>query len=444
MVGATLTVAILASILVFLLPPFAALIVYIAAFVWYPTYLSAPIGTIDFTVSRIIMLVFYIKLYIMTKHFSRFKFIWLDKLVIFYYLAQLLAAVTTTSSLGPLLENRAGCFFDMLLPYFAVRMLINSREKYLTFLKAILIIATPLAIVGIYQCFTGHNPARFMMYYSAWADGREPFPPMSRLGLWRANVIFAHPIMFGLFFAMFGPMCVGLFSYMKQNRILCWLGMVVMALGLFSCLSSGPALSILCSLAFLAVFRYRKSWRVMAAGVIIMCAVIEVLSNRHFFQVIDRFTLNSATAWYRSRLIEIVLFEGGMSGRWIAGFGYGVDPGWANRIDFRDHTDIVNHYILVLVRFGLIGFIPFVAMNVAAIKQLILSDKLTTQKADHWLIWCVGASLFGMYCAFMSVSLFDIPYTSYYLILGICGSMLSITAPQTLSPYGKRNIIDSS
>lgn len=432
MVGVTLTVAMVASILVFLLPPFPAFIVYIATFLWYPSYLSAPIGTIDFTVHRIIILVFYVKLYMTTKLFSRFKFIWLDKIVIIYFAAQLLAGAITTQSLMGLLENRAGAIFDTVLPYFAVRLVITDKARYLLFLKAMLIIAAPLGIVGIYQCLSGHNPFGFMIAYSAWLGDRLFYPPTGRFGLTRANVVFGHPIMFGLFFAMFGPVCAGLFSYMKQNRILCWIGMFLMSLGLFSCLSSGPAFCILCSLAFLAFYHYRESWKPMAIGIFIMCTVIEVLSDRHFFEIIDRFTLNSATAWYRSRLIEIVLFEGGMSGHWIAGFGQGVDPGWSRLIDFRDHTDIVNHYIKVLVRFGLIGFIPFIAMNVAAIKQLILGDKLAVYNRNHWLIWCIGASLFGQYCAFMSVSLFDQTYTLYYIILALCGAIPAVVAPPRL------------
>lgn len=438
MVSVTLTVAVLASVLVFFLPPFSAFVVYMAAFLWYPTYLSAPLGTVDFTVHRIVMLVFFIKLYMTTNLLSRFKFNWLDRLIIVYFVSQVVAGALTTHSLMVFLENRAGRVFDMILPYFATRLIITDREKYLLFLKAVLIISLPLAIVGIYQCFTGHNPAGFMMAYSSWVESSPGYAPMSRLGFTRANVVFAHPIMFGLFFAMFAPICAGLLSYKKQNRILCWIGLGFMCLGLFSCMSSGPALSILCSLAFIALYRFRKSLRVIFTLIFIMCAVVEVISDRHFFEIIDRFTLNSTTAWYRSRLIEVVLFEGGMRGHWIAGFGYNVDPGWGARIDWRSYTDIVNHYIFVLVNFGLIGFIPFVAMNVAAVKELILGDKLAFFRADKWPIWCIAASLFGMYCAFMSVSLFDQPLTLYYMILALCGCMPVVVSPPKLHLHGNK------
>jgi len=148
-----------------------------------------------------------------------------------------------------------------------------------------------------------------------------------------------------------------------------------------------------------------------------------MISNRHFYDVLGDFTLNSATAWYRSRLIQVGLFEGGMSGHWLAGFGYGVDPGWNMRIDGRDHTDMVNHYLLVLSQFGLIGLIPFIAMNIEGIRILIRAFNTATSKAARWLVWCLAAGLFGLAGAFVSVSLFGPPTTIYYMMVAFAGVM---------------------
>jgi hypothetical protein len=92
----------------------------------------------------------------------------------------------------------------------------------------------------------------------------------------------------------------------------------------------------------------------------------------------------------------------------------------------------------------LIGFVPFVMMNMEAIKNLRLSEKLASQKGDHWLIWCVGASLFGMYCSFMSVALFEQILTLFYVILAICGAMPAIVAPPRLSLHGRHSVLDTS
>ena len=89
-----------------------------------------------------------------------------------------------------------------------------------------------------------------------------------------------------------------------------------------------------------------------------MCACVEIISNRHFYDVISRFTFSGSSAWYRSRLIEVALFQGGMSGHWLTGYGWGVDPGWGAIIYGRPRSDIINQYLLVLCKYGLVGLVP--------------------------------------------------------------------------------------
>ena len=114
----TLLVAMMSSILIFCLSPVRALILYIAMVAWYPSYLSVQIGTLDFTACRIIMITLYVRLFLLTNLPKRFNFIWLDKIIILFFVAQVAAGMTTTPALQ-LLENRAGAIFDMVLPYFA-------------------------------------------------------------------------------------------------------------------------------------------------------------------------------------------------------------------------------------------------------------------------------------------------------------------------------------
>ena len=226
MEAVTLVVAAIASFLIFFLPPIYSLVVYIAALAWYPQYLSVPVGTIDFTLCRIVILATFAKLFLRTSLPRRFKFIWLDKLVIIYFVAQILSGVATTQSLMAFLENRAGAVFDMVLPYFAVRMILTNKKNYLLLLKAILIIAAPLAIIGFYQCMTGNNPVGFLKQYHAWRTDMV-YRPVSRLGFFRADVAFSHSIMYGLFFAMLGPVCAGILRNAKKYKTLCWISLGV-------------------------------------------------------------------------------------------------------------------------------------------------------------------------------------------------------------------------
>lgn len=427
MEATTLLIAIMAGVLVFCLSPVYGVIVYVAALAWYPSYLTVLIGTVDFTLCRIVILAIFANLFLRTSLPRQFKFIWLDKLVVIYFLCQIIAGSFTAQSLTPFFENRAGAVFDMVLPYFAVRMIVTSRKEYLTLLKSILIIAAPLAVIGFYQCLTGNNPLGFLKKYHAWKSNLV-YRPIARHGFYRADVVFSHSIMYGLFFAMFGPVCAGVLRSAKKYKKLCWIGMGLMGVGVFSSMSSGPMLAALLSVLFIAIYRWRKYWKPVVIIIIVMCGSVEILSNRHFYDVLGGFTLSPETAWYRSKLIDVALFEGGMSDHWLTGYGYGVDPGWYAQIDGRDHTDLVNHYVLILCFFGLVGLVPFLAMNMMVIKKLIDAYKASTLDSDKWLVWCLSGGLFGLAGALMSVSLFGQPTTIYYMMIGFAGMMPTIVS----------------
>lgn len=205
MEGVTLAIALAASALVFFLSPVYGLIMYVAIFAYYPTYLSVPLGTIDFTARRIVILAIFVKLFLLTDLPRRFKFIWLDKLVLIFFAATILAGATTTRFLMAFLENRAGGVCNTVLPYFAVRMIMRNKQQYLTLLKGILIIAAPLAIVGFYQCLTGENPVGFLKGYSAWGPSTDASIP--RRGFFRGCYIFTCDYVWFLFCDVWPCLC---------------------------------------------------------------------------------------------------------------------------------------------------------------------------------------------------------------------------------------------
>jgi len=436
----TLLVASSASILVLCLSPIYGLVIYVATFSWYPTYLTVPIGTIDFTLRRIVVLSILFKLFVLTDLPKRFEFVLLDKCVIVYFIAQFLAGTMNSSPLMQFLENHGGAVLDTMLPYFVVRIILQNRQQYFTLLKWILIIGAPLAIIGLYECSTGINLMGFFRKYNTWI-GHSSIPleerSWVRYGLHRSTVVFSHPIMFGLYFAFFCPICVGLMRNIKRYKGLYIIGLILMAIGVFSSMSSGAWVALLFAGLFTAFYHWRKYWKPVVIIIVIMCGLVEVISNRHFYDVLSDLSFNTANAWYRSRLIDVALFEGGMSGHWLAGFPFGFDPGWGEMVNLNasyahDFTDMVNQYLKILCMYGLVGFVPFVAMNMAAVKGLINSYKECPHRSDRWLIWCLFASLFGAAAAFITVSIYGPPVTVYYIMLAFCGAMPSLIKKNTL------------
>ncbi|MBN2020387.1 MAG: hypothetical protein JW749_09195 [Sedimentisphaerales bacterium] len=417
----TLFIAVCTGILVLCLNYRYAIVIYVAATAWYPSYLTARIGTVDFSVGRIVILAVFVKIFLNADLYRGFKLIWLDKFTIIYFVSQIVANLFTPDFLG-FLENRAGAVFDMLLPYFGVRLLIRTKSDYVSVLKGIVLVAAPLAIIGFYQCLTGDNPFGFLRRYHAWSEESVTlgYVPRARSGFYRADVTFPMSIMFGLFFSMFGAACVGLLRCRIAHRKAYFAGIALMIVGVFSSMSSGPMLGAFMAVVFIVFYYFRKQWKIALASLVVLCAAVEIASNRHFWDVAGGFALPESAGWYRSRLIEVAIFEGGMSGHWLAGFGHNVDPGWGPRIAGQEYTDLVNHYIGLLVRFGLIGFIPFVIMNVLAVERLVGAFRAAVDDSDRWLVWCVGGALFGLGASMMTVSLFGQPTTTYFMLLSFC------------------------
>ncbi len=421
----TLAVACVVSVLVFLVQPVYGLVLYVAAMAWYPSHLMVSVGTVDFTVRRIVVLALLAKLILQARADRTFRFVLLDKLVVVCFAAELLSGALTGSPLMALIENRGGAAFDMVLPYFAVRLAIQTRQQYLQLLKGIVLVAAPLGVVGLGECLTGWNPLGFLRVYETAGTDTAYYTAAERFGLFRASVGFLHSIMYGLFFAMLGPACAGLLRTTRE-KFVWWIGLALMGLGEFASVSSGPVLAAGLATAFILFFPWRQRWRLAVTVIVLMCASVEVISNRHFYDVLGRFTYSSTTAWYRSRLIDVALFEGGMSDHWLTGFGYNVDPGWGPSIDGRAFTDTVNHYILELHRFGLVGLVPFLALNIAAIKRLRKAYGASALAADQWLVWCVSGALSGLWAAMMSVSLFGPPTTVFFMLLAFAGLLPDI------------------
>jgi len=419
----TFFIAAIATLIVLLVNPLWSIVVYCVVLAWYPIYLTVQVGTIDFTVCRIVILVIYLNLFLKRGFGHQLTLIWPDKLIMIYFVCQF-AAGAANVPLGELLENLSGAAFDIVLPYFAVRLIVNNKKQYLTLLKSILVITAPLALVGMYESLTGYNPVSFLQQYCTWWSGAV-IMPNPRSGFYRAFFCFPHPITFGLFFAIFGPVCAGLLHNIKASKLPYIVGLALMALGVWSSMSSGPYMAALFAIVFIAGYRFRQYSKAMFVAAILFCLLVEIISNRHFFEVIDRYTFNSATAWYRSKLIEVALFEGGMAGHWLTGFGF-QDPGWGPKMDGRASVDIVNHYILVLSKYGLVGLVPFLALIMGAAKKLIEAYRVAVLESDQWLIWCLAGGLFGVLAGMNSVSLFGQPRMVFYMMLGFCAVMPTI------------------
>jgi O-antigen ligase len=98
-----------------------------------------------------------------------------------------------------------------------------------------------------------------------------------------------------------------------------------------------------------------------------------------------------------------------------------------------DHTDMTNYYLEMGVLGGLVMMILFIAILAAAFSAVgkALDSHQEAPVEDQFLIWTLGAILFGHAVTFFSISYFDQTVVFLYLILAAIGSLRAGYEPVT-------------
>ena len=432
MEAVTLAIALVGVVLVLRLSPLRGLLVYLGILCWYSDWQPIVIGGVNFTAPRIVIIALLVQCLGDARLRVRFRWSVADTFVVLLFAGELVAGIAT-SPLDKLLQNRSGALFDTGLVYFVVRLVAGSRAEYSTILKGLLVIAAPLAVLGAFQSVTGSNPWGALVNRGAVFVGATAVTDraleMRRYGFFRASVNFPYSITFGFFFALVGAAGAGLWrSIARRERGLVAAGLALALVGTVSSMSSGPIMAGATSLMVLCLWPLRRHWKIGFGGIVVALAVIDIISNRHWYDVLAWYlTFNRDTAQYRIDLIEEAL-TGGMAGHWIVGYGL-FDPASIHEVlTHWKHTDIANHYIYQVMRFGLIGLVPWVGFVVLVVRNLRRGYGTARSAADRWMGWCLGAGIAGVLSSMFSACWEGQPYNVFFGILGAAASMPAMVA----------------
>ncbi len=435
----TAAIAIVGCLLILIFKPVGGLIVYCIGTFAYPQYVTLQLVTLDFSISRILILVIFLQLVLRYHRLRQFKWNPIDTAFLAMW-GFITIALFDNEPTAALLIRQSGAFFDVMLTYFSARLIIRSKDDFMRFLKGLLLTGLYLAVLGIYQSITWHNPMGFLRNYAAWdsiwAEGTRE--NLIRHGLYRADVTFGQYIGFGMFFAALSPLSLTLIKQKKGWPLYLIIpGFILLLLGLISSMSSGPLFSIFTALSFVAFYPYRRFWKLGLAGFIFLCIFIELYSNRHFYDVLTRFAFSGETAQYRIELYEEA-FGGGMRGHWICGWGLaGLQPRYPNDPFNWKHKDMTSEYIGVLMRYGLMGLIPLLTLTVLYYKRLNLAYQLAQRRNDQWLIWCFTAALVGWSVGTLTVAQISQMVQLFSLLIGIACNMPGIIYVKNFHPIEK-------
>ena len=317
------------------------------------------------------------------------------------------------------LVNRLGLVYDGLGLYFLLRVFIEGVDGVRLTAKIVLLLLAPVALEMVYEHFTGRDNFAIFGGVAEFCEVRG--------GKVRANGPFAHSILAGTV----GAVCLPLaFLFWKEQRKLCLLGMAATGAIVATSSSSGPILTTMFVMLGLAAWKIRNRMRMVRWGALLLAIVLNEVMEAPVYYLLARIDLTgSSTGWHRAELIHAAITH--LNEWWLAGtdytrhwIAYGV--AWSE-----NHADITNHYIKMGVLGGMPLMLLFIYVLVVAFRTVgvVLRGSAGESFERRFMIWTLGAILFGHAATWMSISYFDQTVVFLYMVLAAIGSLTITPRP---------------
>ena len=317
--------------------------------------------------------------------------------------------------------------------YLLARCFIRTPEQFRAMCRglfAVLIFSLPFAV---YETQTGLAPIPMFIaklpgvfsygdYYNFLA-GR-------RLGLERSQVIFSHPIHYGVFCASLVSLAfvgfkglVGTFRRLLLSALVC--------VGVICSVSSGAILPMILQLGLIFwawIFNSVQSrWIILSSLMAFFYVVVDVISNRTAIEVFLEYgTLSPATAYARKQI-----FEWGMENVWSNPiFGIGLNawerPSWKS-------GSMDNFWLLSTMRYGIPGFLllitPYFLIVWAVIRRDFGDSGVIWKFRRAWVFMQVG-----MILTLCTVDVWATALSFVFFLLGAGAWLVSIPVDATAEP----------
>jgi len=312
-----------------------------------------------------------------------------------------LIAITTLETLGGFLAGR---------------VLIRNRDDFDALVRLLTIVMVLFLPAAILESLTGIRVfARIAdligeTHYWVHASGKYE----KRLEMFRSQVVFEHPILFGVFAAS----TFGLLYYANrdggkgiQGFRRGWLSMGAT----FFSLSSGAYLALIAQIGLVVwdklMHGVRHHWMILVGLVVLAYVVVDLLSNRTPFEVFISYAAFSAHNGY----MRINIFNFGMDNVWahpIFGIGMNdwVRPAWMHA------ASVDNFWLLMAMRHGFPGFLLIAGAFLSTIVRLS-----SLKIRDPWVLHQrtgLMVVLVGLVFVLMTVHVWGAVYVFVCFLLG--------------------------
>ncbi|WP_371170537.1 O-antigen ligase family protein [Aliiroseovarius sp. 2305UL8-7] len=242
--------------------------------------------------------------------------------------------------------------------YILARAYVRSPEVLMAVWKVLFVVVILTLPLAAFEAVTARPIAIEIISKLPGIQSLANIVMESRMGLDRAQVVFAHPIHYGLFCSVTFSLCVvGMKKEWGNFRRLLTTGMI--CTGVFLSLSSGALLPVALQIGLIiwaAVFdKLKARWMLLMSLIVLAYITIDLLSNRTPIRVFMSYaTFSPHNAFWRG-----LIFEYGIQNVWDSPvFGIGLNdwkrPGWMHA------STVDNFWLLIAMQFGIPGFILLV------------------------------------------------------------------------------------
>lgn len=274
-----------------------------------------------------------------------------DGLFCFYLLWVSVALAVNNPEM--LVENAGSTSMEFLGGYLVARASIRDRDTFAGFCRALTVMVALTIFPVLIEQVTGTAILMALVDAIPGVNSVKDGDNM-RMGLQRVQVVFDHPILYGLVCSTTIPLTyVALKDEMSDTRRLLRTGVV--SLCTFLSLSSGALLAMLLHYFMIgwawAFARTTKRWLILFVMIIAGYVTVDLLSNRTPIRVFLTYaTFSAQTAYTR-----LYIFEWGMVNIWanpVFGLGFRdwVRPAFMG-------ASIDNFWLLTAMRYGIPGFV---------------------------------------------------------------------------------------
>jgi hypothetical protein len=321
---------------------------------------------------------------------------------------------------------RIGTVLGELGVYTLCRVFVQDLDDVRRLFRVLCLTLVPLAILMLAEKYTAHN-----LFTILGSSGDVTI----REGHVRAAGPFAHAILAGTVGSLCWAMAVALW---RAHRASALIGMCAAAGILFAATSSGPLMIVAFTAFGLLLWNVRSAMRLILWGVVVAIIGLQVVMKDPVYFLMARIDITGgSTGWYRAQLIRSSIEH---LNEWWA-VGTDVTRHWMGSGIAANETqaDIVNHFLAMGVAGGLPLLLLFVLVLWAAFREVgkALRERAGEPPAHAFLVWTLGAMLFGQVVGFWAISLYDQSASFFYLLLAAIGaSRLPVPVAATVNLPG--------